>query len=80
MDHDLTLMIHGALMGVLGSILTSLVTVTFQYWLARRESEILSLTVGGVLVHRSDSPLPDFAFACGLGILFTRHMIRSLRG
>lgn len=123
MDHDLTLMIYGALMGVLGSIVTSIVTVSFQYRLARREyerrreeqirqihlptseeiviigsqgrdsgqapgsrkavrtgSEIISVAVGGVLVHQSGSPLLDFAFACGLGILFTRYMFRSLRG
>ena len=39
MDHDLTIMIYGAIMGVVGSILSSLVTTIFQFWLARRESE-----------------------------------------
>ncbi len=39
MDHDLTIMIYGAIMGVVGSILSSLVTTLFQFWLARRESE-----------------------------------------
>ena len=39
MDHDLTIMIYGAIMGVVGSILTSLITTVFQFWLARREYE-----------------------------------------
>jgi hypothetical protein len=39
MDHDLTIMIYGAIMGVVGSILTSVVTTIFQFWLARREDE-----------------------------------------
>ena len=39
MDRDLTIMIYGALMGVAGSILTSIVTTIFQLWLARREDE-----------------------------------------
>lgn len=39
MDRDLTIMIYGALMGVVGSIVTSLVTTMFQFWLTRREYE-----------------------------------------
>ncbi len=39
MDHDLTIMIYGAIMGVVGIILSSLVTTLFQFWLARRENE-----------------------------------------
>jgi predicted PurR-regulated permease PerM len=39
MDRDLTIMIYGAIMGVVGSILTSIVTTMFQFWLARREHE-----------------------------------------
>jgi hypothetical protein len=39
MDRDLTIMIYGAIMGVVGSILTSIVTTIFQFWLARRENE-----------------------------------------
>src|ERR687892_367021 len=39
MDNDLIIMIYGALMGVVSSIVTSLVTTTFQFWLARREYE-----------------------------------------
>ena len=39
MDRDLIMMIYGALMGVLSSIVTSLVTTSFQFWLARREYE-----------------------------------------
>jgi hypothetical protein len=39
MDRDLTIMIYGAIMGVAGSILTSIVTTVFQFWLARREDE-----------------------------------------
>jgi predicted PurR-regulated permease PerM len=39
MDHDLTIMIYGAIMGVVGSILTSIVTTIFQFWLERREQE-----------------------------------------
>ena len=39
MDRDLTIMIYGALMGVASSIVTSLVTTTFQFWLTRREYE-----------------------------------------
>jgi predicted PurR-regulated permease PerM len=32
-------MIYGAIMGVVGSILSSLVTLMFQFWLTRRENE-----------------------------------------
>jgi predicted PurR-regulated permease PerM len=32
-------MIYGAIMGVVGSILSSIVTAMFQLWLARREDE-----------------------------------------
>jgi hypothetical protein len=39
MDRDLTIMIYGAIMGIVGSILTSIVTTIFQFWLARREDE-----------------------------------------
>lgn len=39
MDHDVTMMIYGALMGVVGSIVSSLVSTLFQFWLARREYE-----------------------------------------
>ena len=39
MDRDLIMMIYGALMGILSSIVTSLVTTSFQFWLARREYE-----------------------------------------
>lgn len=39
MDRDLTIMIYGAIMGVVGSILTSIVTTIFQFWLARYEDE-----------------------------------------
>ena len=39
LDQDLTIMIYGAIMGVVGSILTSLVTTIFQFWLERREHE-----------------------------------------
>ena len=39
MDHDLTIMIYGAIMGVVGSILSSIVTAMFQLWLARREDK-----------------------------------------
>ena len=37
MDRDLTIMIYGAIMGVVGSVLTSLVSALFQLWLERRE-------------------------------------------
>jgi len=37
MDRDLIMMIYGAILGVTSSIVTSLVTSLFQYWLARRE-------------------------------------------
>jgi hypothetical protein len=37
MDRDLTIMIYGAIMGVVGSIISSLITTMFQFWLARRE-------------------------------------------
>src|SRR5215216_2290787 len=40
MNHDLTIMIYGAIMGVVGSVLSSIVTALFQLWLARREDEI----------------------------------------
>jgi hypothetical protein len=39
MDHDLTIMIYGAIMGVAGSILSSIVTAIFQLWLVRREDK-----------------------------------------
>jgi predicted PurR-regulated permease PerM len=39
MDHDLTIMIYGAIMGVVGSVLSSIVTALVQLWLARREDE-----------------------------------------
>ena len=39
MDRDLTIMIYGAIMGVVGSILSSLISMIFQFWLARREDE-----------------------------------------
>jgi hypothetical protein len=39
MDHDLTIMIYGAIMGVVGSVLSSIATALFQLWLARREDE-----------------------------------------
>ena len=39
MDHDLTIMIYGAIMGVAGSILSSIVTAIFQLWLVRREDQ-----------------------------------------
>ena len=37
MGSDLLIMIYGAIMGVVGSIVTSIVTVIFQLWLERRE-------------------------------------------
>ena len=39
MDRDLMLMIYGAVMGIVGSIVTSRFTTLFQFWLARREYE-----------------------------------------
>jgi hypothetical protein len=39
MDADLTIMIYGAIMGVVGSILTSIVSALFQFWLERREHD-----------------------------------------
>lgn len=39
MDRDLTIMIYGAIMGVVGSVISSLVSTMFQFWLARREEE-----------------------------------------
>ena len=39
MDRDLTIMIYGAIMGVAGSIISSLVSTIFQFWLARREEQ-----------------------------------------
>jgi hypothetical protein len=39
MDHDLTIMIYGAIMGVVGSILTSIITTIFHFWLECREHE-----------------------------------------
>ena len=39
MDHDLTIMIYGAIMGVAGSIVSSIITALFQLWLARREDQ-----------------------------------------
>lgn len=37
MDRDLVVMIYGAIMGVVGSIVTSILTALFQLWLDRRE-------------------------------------------
>jgi predicted PurR-regulated permease PerM len=37
MERDFLIMIYGAIMGVVGSIVTSIVTVVFQMWLERRE-------------------------------------------
>ena len=39
MDRDLIIMFYGALMGIVSSIITSLVTTMLQYWLTRREYE-----------------------------------------
>src|SRR5215217_7418777 len=39
MERDLLVMIYGAIMGVVGSIITSLVTALFHLWLDRREYE-----------------------------------------
>ncbi len=39
MDHDLLMMIYGVLLGAVSSIVTSLTTSIFQYWLERREYE-----------------------------------------
>lgn len=37
MERDLLFMIYGAIMGVVGSIVTSIVTALFHFWLERRE-------------------------------------------
>lgn len=39
MERDLMVMIYGAIMGVVGSIVTSIITALFQLWLERREFE-----------------------------------------
>ncbi len=39
MERDFLIMIYGAIMGVVGSVVTSIVTVAFQMWLERREYE-----------------------------------------
>src|SRR5512133_2594139 len=39
MNHDLLVMIYGAILGVVGSIVTSIVTAIFHFWLDRREYE-----------------------------------------
>lgn len=39
MENDLMVMIYGALMGVVGSIVTSIITAVFQSWIERREYE-----------------------------------------
>ena len=39
MENDLTVMIYGAIMGVAGSIITSIVTAVFQSWMERHEYE-----------------------------------------
>lgn len=39
MDRDLLVMIYGAIMGVVGSIVTSILTALFQLWLDRREHQ-----------------------------------------
>ena len=127
MDRDLTIMIYGAIMGVVGSILSSLVTMIFQFWLARRENErkqseeqsrqlrhihlptdeevirinsgretgnlpepqhraaetssiLVSVFIGGALVHQTNDPSLAFAFAALLGFLVTNRLIRALRG
>jgi len=37
MERDLLVMIYGAIMGVVGSIVTSIITAFFQLWIERRE-------------------------------------------
>lgn len=39
MERDFLVMIYGAIMGIVGSIVTSIVTALFQLWLERREYE-----------------------------------------
>jgi len=39
MERDLLVMIYGAIMGIAGSIITSIVTALFHLWLDRREYE-----------------------------------------
>ena len=39
MERDLLFMIYGAIMGVVGSIVTSIVTAVFHLWLERHEYE-----------------------------------------
>ena len=39
MERDLLIMIYGEIMGVVGSIITSIVTAIFHFWLDRREYE-----------------------------------------
>ena len=39
MERDILMMIYGVLLGAVSSIITSIITSFFQYWLARREYE-----------------------------------------
>ncbi len=39
MERDILIMVYGAIMGIVGSIVTSIITVVFQTWLERREYE-----------------------------------------
>ena len=39
MDDDLSMMIYGVLLGAVSSLVTSIVTSIFQYWLSRRKYE-----------------------------------------
>jgi len=39
MERDLLVMIYGAIMGIVGSVVTSILTAIFQLWLERREYE-----------------------------------------
>lgn len=126
MDRDLTIMIYGAIMGVVGSILSSLVTTIFQAWLARRENDrkqseersrqlrhihlptdeevirinsgrqdgnlpepqrkaaetgsiVVSVFIGGALVHQTNDILLAFTFAALLGFLVTKRLLRALK-
>lgn len=65
MERDLLVMIYGAIMGVLGSLVTSIVTALFHFWLERREYE------------RRKSCDSYFTYGFGVGSSGSRMRMRS---
>jgi hypothetical protein len=52
----------------------------FQRKAAETGSVVLSVFIGGVLVHQTNDPMLAFSFAALLGFLVTRRAISKLKG